>query len=112
MRNMDFHTIVFISLCILHLSTLSEGRPLRKRTVSEVQLMHNLREHQQLQERRDWLQLRLRSLHTAAARGRSPEAARARRRRPRPEQPPGPELTPEEIQALTFLEKLLKSPQT
>nr|XP_019959723.1 PREDICTED: parathyroid hormone-like [Paralichthys olivaceus] len=113
MRNMEFHTIVFISLCILHLSTLGEGRPLRKRTVSEVQLMHNLGEHQQLQERRDWLQLRLRGLHTAAARGSSPEAALARRRRPRTEEPPVPELTPQEIQkALTFLEKLLKSPQT
>uniref|UniRef100_A0A674NB34 Parathyroid hormone n=1 Tax=Takifugu rubripes TaxID=31033 RepID=A0A674NB34_TAKRU len=31
----------------------------QKRTVSEVQLMHNLGEHKQVQERREWLQRRL-----------------------------------------------------
>ncbi|GAA6231254.1 parathyroid hormone [Lates japonicus] len=106
MRNRDY-TIVFISFCILHLSTLSEGRPLRKRTVSEVQLMHNVGEHKQVQERREWLQMRLRGIHTAAARGSSGEVGRTRRRLRLDE---FPDLTPEEIQyALNFLEKLLKS---
>uniref|UniRef100_A0A3B4ZGX6 Parathyroid hormone n=1 Tax=Stegastes partitus TaxID=144197 RepID=A0A3B4ZGX6_9TELE len=64
----------------------------RKRTVSEVQLMHNLGEHKQVQERRDWLQMRLRGIHTATD---LPELS---------------DLTSEEIQhALNFLEKLLKS---
>uniref|UniRef100_A0A8C4HQW8 Parathyroid hormone n=1 Tax=Dicentrarchus labrax TaxID=13489 RepID=A0A8C4HQW8_DICLA len=99
MRNLDYKT-VFISLCILHLFFVCEGRPIRKRTVSEVQLMHNLGEHRQVQERREWLQMRLRGIHTA--------------RRLRPEELPDlSDLTPEEIQyALNLLEKLLKSKQS
>ncbi|XP_022602015.1 parathyroid hormone [Seriola lalandi dorsalis] len=109
MRNRDYK-FVFMSLCILHLSTLCEGRPMRKRTVSEVQLMHNVGEHKQVQERQEWLQMRLRDIHTAAARGSSREVGRTRRRL-RPEDLP--DLTPEEIQyALDFLEKLLKSKQS
>ncbi|XP_008278450.1 parathyroid hormone 1a [Stegastes partitus] len=114
MKNVDYK-ILFVSLCVFHLSVHCEGRPLRKRTVSEVQLMHNLGEHKQVQERRDWLQMRLRGIHTAtaAAAGRdgSGEAAGRRRRRLRPEDLPElSDLTSEEIQhALNFLEKLLKS---
>ncbi|KAG7234313.1 hypothetical protein INR49_005106 [Caranx melampygus] len=127
MRNRDYK-ILFISFCILHLSTLCEGRPMsqvinvvylshnpvyRKRTVSEVQLMHNVGEHKQLQERREWLQMRLQDIHTAAARGGSSSSSSSSelgrtRRKLRPEDLP--DLTPEEIQhALNFLEKLLKS---
>uniref|UniRef100_A0A665T217 Parathyroid hormone n=1 Tax=Echeneis naucrates TaxID=173247 RepID=A0A665T217_ECHNA len=82
-----------------------------KRTVSEVQLMHNLGEHQQVQERRDWLQMRLRDIHTAAAaRGGGREVSRTRRRLAAEKLP---DLTPEEMQyALDFLEKLLKSKQS
>uniref|UniRef100_A0A8D3BTG0 Parathyroid hormone n=1 Tax=Scophthalmus maximus TaxID=52904 RepID=A0A8D3BTG0_SCOMX len=99
MRHTDYQ-IVFISLCILHLS-LCEGRPLRKRTVSEVQLMHNLGEHKQVQERRDWLQTMLRGIHTAAG--------RPARRRPEDL----PDLSPDEMEfALNFMEKLLKSKQS
>uniref|UniRef100_A0A7N8XWL7 Parathyroid hormone n=1 Tax=Mastacembelus armatus TaxID=205130 RepID=A0A7N8XWL7_9TELE len=90
MRNLDYK-IVFISLCILHIFTLCEGRPLRKRTVSEVQLMHNLGEHKQVQERREWLQMRLRGIHTASL-------------------PYLGDLTPEETQyTLNFLEKIAKA---
>ncbi|XP_030282902.1 parathyroid hormone 1a [Sparus aurata] len=112
MRNLDYK-MVFISICILQVFALCEGRPLRKRTVSEVQLMHNLGEHKQVQERREWLQMRLRGIHTAPARGSSEEAGRPRRRM-RPEDLPDlSDLTPEEIQlALNLLEKLLKSKQT
>uniref|UniRef100_A0A8D0APQ3 Parathyroid hormone n=2 Tax=Percidae TaxID=8165 RepID=A0A8D0APQ3_SANLU len=81
MRNLDYK-LVFISLCILHLFTLCEARPLRKRTVSEVQLMHNLGELKQVQERQVWLQMKLRGIHTAPAWGSSGEAG----------------MTPEEIQ--------------
>ncbi|XP_035521564.1 parathyroid hormone 1a [Morone saxatilis] len=112
MRNLDYKT-VFISLCILHLVFVCEGRPLRKRTVSEVQLMHNLGEHRQVQERREWLQMRLRGIHTALARGSSGEAGRSRRRLRPEELPDLSDLTPEEIQyALNLLEKLLKSNQS
>ncbi|XP_044211371.1 parathyroid hormone 1a [Thunnus albacares] len=113
MRSQDC-TIVFISLCILglHLSTVCEGRPMRKRTVSEVQLMHNLGQHKQMQERREWLQMRLRGIHTAAARA-SGEAGRTRRRLLPEELPDLSDLTPEEIQyALNLLEKLLNSKQS
>uniref|UniRef100_A0A8C6T4D6 Parathyroid hormone n=1 Tax=Neogobius melanostomus TaxID=47308 RepID=A0A8C6T4D6_9GOBI len=34
-----------------------------KRTVSEVQLMHNRGEHKLQKERRDWLQMKLRGIH-------------------------------------------------
>ncbi|KAM9351929.1 parathyroid hormone 1a [Symphorus nematophorus] len=113
MQNLDYK-ILFISLCILHIFALYEGRPLSKRTVSEVQLMHNLGEHKQVQERREWLQMRLRGIHTAPALapGSSGEAGRTRRRLRPEELPDLSDLTPEEIQyALNFLEKLLKSKQ-
>ncbi|XP_042337327.1 parathyroid hormone-like [Plectropomus leopardus] len=113
-RSLD-HKTVFLSLCILHLLTLCGGRPLRKRTVSEVQLMHNIGELKQVQERRDWLQLRLQGIHTAPAwrPGSGGEVDRARRRL-RPEDLPDlSDMTPEDIQhALNLLEKLLKSKQS
>ncbi|KAI4789862.1 hypothetical protein KUCAC02_013176 [Chaenocephalus aceratus] len=85
------------------------ARPLRKRTVSEVQLMHNLGELKQVQERREWLQLRLRGIHGGPARASSGDAGR--RRRPRPEELSDlRDMTPVDIQsALDVLEKLLKS---
>uniref|UniRef100_A0AAX7VQ00 Parathyroid hormone n=1 Tax=Astatotilapia calliptera TaxID=8154 RepID=A0AAX7VQ00_ASTCA len=62
-----------------------------KRTVSEVQFMHNLGEHKQVQERREWLQMRLRGIHTAGLDELS-------------------DLTSDEIQhALNVLDELLKS---
>lgn len=82
----------------------------RKRTVSEVQLMHNMGELKQVQERREWLQMRLQGIHTAPAWGSSGEAGRTRRRLRPEELPDLSDMTPEEIQyALNLLEKLLKS---
>uniref|UniRef100_A0A3B3QL93 Parathyroid hormone n=1 Tax=Paramormyrops kingsleyae TaxID=1676925 RepID=A0A3B3QL93_9TELE len=40
-----------------------------RRSVSEVQLMHNLGEHRHLQERQDWIQTKLREIHTATLKG-------------------------------------------
>uniref|UniRef100_A0A3Q3DIP6 Parathyroid hormone n=1 Tax=Hippocampus comes TaxID=109280 RepID=A0A3Q3DIP6_HIPCM len=78
-----------------------------KRTVSEVQLMHNLGERRQVQERRDWLQLRLRGIHTAPGHSRW-EVGRARRRL----FPELSGLTTEELQeALKIFENLLNSTQ-
>uniref|UniRef100_A0A3B4XM52 Parathyroid hormone n=1 Tax=Seriola lalandi dorsalis TaxID=1841481 RepID=A0A3B4XM52_SERLL len=95
---------------VINVAYVSYNPEYRKRTVSEVQLMHNVGEHKQVQERQEWLQMRLRDIHTAAARGSSREVGRTRRRL-RPEDLP--DLTPEEIQyALDFLEKLLKSKQS
>lgn len=39
----------------------------RKRTISEVQLMHNVREHKQVGERQDWLQEKLKDIIVASA---------------------------------------------
>ncbi|XP_022071539.2 parathyroid hormone 1a [Acanthochromis polyacanthus] len=73
--------------------------------------MHDLGEHQQVQERREWLQMSLRGIHTAALQDGSGEVTGRRRRRLRPEDVPElSDLTSEEIQhALSFLEKLLKA---
>ncbi|XP_034734996.1 parathyroid hormone 1a [Etheostoma cragini] len=97
MCNLDYK-LVFISLCILHLFTLCEARPLRKRTVSEVQLMHNLGELKQVQERKVWLQMKLQGIYTAPAWGSSEETGRTRRRLHPEELPDLSDLTPEEIQ--------------
>ncbi|KAF7651717.1 hypothetical protein LDENG_00106500 [Lucifuga dentata] len=71
--------------------------------------MHNLGEHRQVQERQDWLQMRLRDIHTAAIRA-SGEAGRTRLKLLPGDFPDLNDLTPEEIQhALNFLEKLLNS---
>ncbi|XP_074490397.1 parathyroid hormone 1a [Sebastes fasciatus] len=97
MCNLDYK-IMFISLCILHLVPVSEERSLRKRTVSEVQLMHNLGELKQVQERREWLQMRLRAIHAGPAYwGSSGEAGRTKRRLPE-ELPDLSDMTPEQIQ--------------
>nr|AAQ73561.1 parathyroid hormone type-2 precursor [Takifugu rubripes]CAG26461.1 parathyroid hormone [Takifugu rubripes] len=53
---------------ILFLSSLHiEAKPLRKRTISEVQLMHNVREHKQVGERQDWLQEKLKDVIVVSA---------------------------------------------
>uniref|UniRef100_A0A4W5KG19 Parathyroid hormone n=1 Tax=Hucho hucho TaxID=62062 RepID=A0A4W5KG19_9TELE len=87
--------VVLISLCILYYSTLSEGRPMIKRSISEVQLMHNLGEHKHVQERQDWLQMKLRDIHTASLRSDLLDLE---------------ELTPNEVEyILNILEKLLNA---
>uniref|UniRef100_A0A3B4VNA0 Parathyroid hormone n=2 Tax=Seriola TaxID=8160 RepID=A0A3B4VNA0_SERDU len=53
-------------LIIFLLSLHTEAKPL-KRTISEVQLMHNVREHKQVGERQDWLQEKLRDIIVASA---------------------------------------------
>ncbi|XP_055069779.2 parathyroid hormone 1b [Misgurnus anguillicaudatus] len=51
--------IVLWGLCsLLYL----EGLPVSKRSISEVQLMHNVREHKQVLNRQDWLQLKLNNI--------------------------------------------------
>uniref|UniRef100_A0A673XX58 Parathyroid hormone n=1 Tax=Salmo trutta TaxID=8032 RepID=A0A673XX58_SALTR len=99
-RGLDIK-VVLVSLCILYYSTLSEGRPLRKRSVSEVQLMHNLGEHKHVQLRQDWLQMKLRDIHTASLRN----VEKVRTRSLLPEDLPDlEELTPNEVKYI--LEKV------
>uniref|UniRef100_A0A3P9CCT6 Parathyroid hormone n=1 Tax=Maylandia zebra TaxID=106582 RepID=A0A3P9CCT6_9CICH len=81
----DVNLFITIRSYLYHISVHS------KRTVSEVQFMHNLGEHKQVQERREWLQMRLRGIHTAGLDELS-------------------DLTSDEIQhALNVLDELLKS---
>uniref|UniRef100_A0A8C9RLN5 Parathyroid hormone n=1 Tax=Scleropages formosus TaxID=113540 RepID=A0A8C9RLN5_SCLFO len=58
--------VIFLSILCFFLH--SEGRPLRKRSLGEVQLMHNLGEHKYVQQRQEWLQMKLKSIHTALMR--------------------------------------------
>ncbi|OXB60394.1 hypothetical protein ASZ78_000800, partial [Callipepla squamata] len=46
-------------------SDSSHEREMRKRSVSEMQLMHNLGEHRHAVERQDWLQMKLQDVHSA-----------------------------------------------
>uniref|UniRef100_A0A8C7QR85 Parathyroid hormone n=1 Tax=Oncorhynchus mykiss TaxID=8022 RepID=A0A8C7QR85_ONCMY len=102
--------VVLISLCILCYSTQSEGRPVIKRSISEVQLMHNLGEHKHVQERQDWLQMKLRDIHTASLRN-AERGEKVRTRRLLPEDLLDlEELTPNEVEyILNILEKLLNA---
>uniref|UniRef100_A0A3Q0T206 Parathyroid hormone n=1 Tax=Amphilophus citrinellus TaxID=61819 RepID=A0A3Q0T206_AMPCI len=47
----------------------------QKRTISEVQLMHNVREHKQVGERQEWLQEKLKGIIVA---GSKPQHRQAR----------------------------------
>ncbi|XP_012684210.1 parathyroid hormone 1b [Clupea harengus] len=51
---------LLIGLCWLCSSV--QGHPLSRRSISEVQLMHNVREHKQVVERQDWLQVKLKNI--------------------------------------------------
>ncbi|XP_065117596.1 parathyroid hormone 1b [Paramisgurnus dabryanus] len=56
--------IVLWGLCsLLYLEAL----PVSKRSISEVQLMHNVREHKQVLNRQDWLQLKLNNILTPSS---------------------------------------------
>ncbi|XP_020555266.1 parathyroid hormone-like [Oryzias latipes] len=103
LQGMDYR-VLLISLCILHFSIHCQGRPLSKRTVSEMQLMHNLGQQKQVEDRREWLLMRVRGIHNPAGRrGGGGDPAEARRRR---------RLTAEDIRdALDLLEHLLEPKQ-
>lgn len=87
----------------------------RRRSVGEVQLMHNLREHKQVQERLEWLHRRLQGMNTLGLNNKNNNNNKSgwgRKGIVFREQPNLRDLTQEEIQyAIKALEKLLKSPQ-
>ena len=72
----------------------------RKRSVSEVQLMHNTGVQKHIQERQDWLQMKLRDIHTAAIRN----SDRGRARKLLPEDLPDllEQLSPGDVENRTF----------
>ncbi|XP_026058269.1 parathyroid hormone-like [Carassius auratus] len=59
-------TVVLFSICILFYSTHGDSKPLGKRAINEVQFMHNLGVHKHVELRQDWLQMKLREIHTAS----------------------------------------------
>ncbi|NXA81095.1 PTHY protein, partial [Thryothorus ludovicianus] len=82
-----------IILCAMCLFTTSDGRPMVKRSVSEMQLMHNVGEHRHTVERQDWLQMKLQDVHSAL------EDARTQRPRGKDEVVLGRRLLPQHLQA-------------
>ncbi|NXM43631.1 PTHY protein, partial [Gymnorhina tibicen] len=84
---------VAIILCAICFFTTSDGRPMMKRSVSEMQLMHNLGEHRHTVERQDWLQMKLQDVHSAL------EDIRTQRPRSKDDVVLGRRLLPEHLRA-------------
>ncbi|CAK6449216.1 unnamed protein product [Pipistrellus nathusii] len=59
--------IVMFAICFF---AKSDGKPI-KRSVSEIQLMHNLGKHLNAMERMEWLKKKLQDVHNFVARGAS-----------------------------------------
>ncbi|XP_006865836.1 PREDICTED: parathyroid hormone [Chrysochloris asiatica] len=58
--------VVLFAICFL---TKLEGKPIRKRAVSEIQFMHNLGKHLSSMERVEWLRKKLQDVHNFIALG-------------------------------------------
>ncbi|NXR43937.1 PTHY protein, partial [Hippolais icterina] len=82
-----------IILCAMYFFTTCDGRPMVRRSVSEMQLMHNLGEHRHTVERQDWLQMKLQDVHSAL------EDARTQRPRSKDDVVLGRRLLPEHLRA-------------
>ncbi|XP_063107940.1 parathyroid hormone [Cavia porcellus] len=52
--------IVMLAICFL---TKTDGKPIEKRAVSEIQLMHNMSKHLATKARLDWLLKKLQDVH-------------------------------------------------
>ncbi|MEE6498909.1 hypothetical protein FKM82_003250 [Ascaphus truei] len=59
-------TQIGIILCGVSFFTKCEGKPVKRRAVSEMQLMHNYGEFIHSLERQEWLQLKLQNLYPAS----------------------------------------------
>ncbi|XP_037377584.1 parathyroid hormone [Talpa occidentalis] len=60
--------VVMFAICFL---AKSDGKPVKKRSVSEIQLMHNLGNHLNSMERVEWLRRKLQDVHNFIALGAS-----------------------------------------
>ncbi|NXM20960.1 PTHY protein, partial [Ploceus nigricollis] len=74
-RNLAQAAIILCAMCFF---TTSGGRPMVRRSVSEMQLMHNLGEHRHTVERQDWLQMKLQDVHSALEDARTLERPRGK----------------------------------
>ncbi|XP_030416199.1 parathyroid hormone [Gopherus evgoodei] len=61
-KDMVKTAVIVYAICFF---AKSDGRPATKRSVSEMQLMHNFGEHLHTVERQDWLQQKLQDVHSA-----------------------------------------------
>ncbi|KAM4845470.1 parathyroid hormone isoform 1-T1 [Thomomys bottae] len=59
-KNMAKVMMIVLVICFL---TKTDGKPVRKRAVSEIQLMHNLGKHLASMERVEWLRKKLQDVH-------------------------------------------------
>uniref|UniRef100_A0A8C5L7R4 Parathyroid hormone n=2 Tax=Jaculus jaculus TaxID=51337 RepID=A0A8C5L7R4_JACJA len=58
--------VAMLALCFL---TGMDGKPIKKRAVSEIQLMHNLGKHLASMERMEWLRKKLQDVHNFVSLG-------------------------------------------
>uniref|UniRef100_A0A667GMQ9 Parathyroid hormone n=1 Tax=Lynx canadensis TaxID=61383 RepID=A0A667GMQ9_LYNCA len=58
--------VVMLAICFL---AKSDGKPVKKRSVSEIQFMHNLGKHLSSVERVEWLRRKLQDVHNFVALG-------------------------------------------
>ncbi|XP_004613641.1 parathyroid hormone [Sorex araneus] len=60
---------VMIVMFAIYFLAQSYGKPIRKRSVSEIQFMHNLGKHLSSMERVEWLRKKLQDVHNFVAFG-------------------------------------------
>ncbi|EHB17590.1 Parathyroid hormone [Heterocephalus glaber] len=60
--------IVMLAICFL---TKADGKPIKKRSVSEIQLMHNMSKHLATKARLEWLLKKLQEAHNFISLGSS-----------------------------------------
>ncbi|XP_051005206.1 parathyroid hormone [Acomys russatus] len=58
--------IITLAVCLL---THTDGKPVKKRAVSEIQLMHSLGKHLASVERMQWLRKKLKDVHSFVSLG-------------------------------------------
>ncbi|CAL9701911.1 unnamed protein product [Knipowitschia caucasica] len=68
LRGVSLKHLGLVFLILLMTSLQAKAKPLRKRTISEVQLMHNVQEHKQVGERQEWLQEKLKDIIVTSVR--------------------------------------------
>nr|XP_033784670.1 parathyroid hormone [Geotrypetes seraphini] len=82
-RDMAKLAVFFCGVCFF---AKCVGKPVRKRAISEMQLMHSIGKHRHATERQEWLERKLQDVHPASARapeGIQTEALDSRSQRPK-----------------------------
>ncbi|XP_053544867.1 parathyroid hormone [Bombina bombina] len=82
-----------ILLCGLFFICSCEGNPVKRRAVSEMQLMHNYGEFRQSMQRHEWLQLKIQNVYPASVS--TPQESTAKVAETKPHKPHKKENKPE-----------------